>query len=332
VIKIQVNGTTGFAVHPNCNDKEKKEFLAAMPKSASVAFIDLASSKEIMSLISDLEKAGHQVTSFADHHLDPRRRDELNNTRELRSKLRERAVILTRREAASCIGLVENNGWVTLGASVVFFHADFDGFLSFLKGCGTVYPQIETDANILDGGKKNRSARVSNIGQLLADAHENLVPRFSTDPDGHHAVKQRIYQTVADFVSGKDRESIVGLYQEAEKATALADRNAYQLVADTELIQGGVAFADLMPYIESGEPLSLPLWKREVLPQLKPELIASVGMGHMDKQVYLELPRFVQNETDLRDFLPEGIEGRVPFRVQVPLDRLPEFLAKWQAR
>ena len=214
---------------------------------------------------------------------------------------------------------------------MVFFHADFDGYLSHLKGCGVSYPEMEKDANILDGGRQNRWDRVSNLGQLLADSHENLCPRFSTDPAGHQTMRKRVYQVMTDFVSKKSSPDEIGkLFLETESACLLANSNAKDLIDSTVLLPGGIAYSDLMPYIKSGEPLSLPLWKGEVIGRFNPSLIASLGLGHMGEQVFCELPRSAQRGTDLRDYLPRGVVGRVPFRVQIPIKLWPEFLANWR--
>ena len=330
MIQVAAKGVVGFAIHPNVGSAERSEIIAALPEAPRAAFIDLAPTREVLEFIGQLEAVGVVVVAYYDHHLDPRRQAEVANARKLERKLGKRAKIVTRREAPSCPCLIEVGEWEKIGANTVFFHADFDGFLGFLKGAGVVYPEIDNDADLLDGAGNGR--RLSQIGKLLADAHEHLVPAFSQDPAGHQRGKQRVYQTLADWiVGGLKPEAIQAFADEVRRATAEAERLARELAWLAEPLPGRVVICNFLSYIKTGKPIAIPVWKRELLRRFGPVLLCSIGTGHLGEQVYIELPKAWQGQVDLRDFLPEGVQGRVSFRVQVPMSRWPEFLAKWQA-
>ena len=329
---VAIRELVGVVIHPNIGSAERSEIIAALPtKVPRAAFIDLTPTREILEFVSQLEAAGVVVVAYYDHHLDPRRQAEVVNARELERKLGARARIVTRRQAPSCPCLIEVGQWEKIGVNTIFFHADFDGFLGFLKGAGVVYSELGDDADLLDGAGNGR--RLSQIGKLLADAHEFLVPYFSQDPAGHQREKQRVYQTLADWIVGGCQPKAVSAFaEEVRRATNEAERLAHELAWLTEPLPGKVVICNFLPYIKAGKPIAIPTWKREILRRFGPVLLCSIGTGHLGEQVYIELPKAWQGQVDLRDFLPEGVEGRVPFRVQVPLDRWPEFLAKWQRR
>jgi hypothetical protein len=329
MIKLAVNNILGFAIQPNC--KNTAGIVNTIGTQSNIAFIDLAASNEIMKFISTLENAQHRIVWFGDHHLDPRNKCEKANTETLYSKLEKNAIILPRRNAISCINLLKPGKWVNENIDIVFFHADFDGFLAYIKGCGITYENMESDADILDGGKTAQNQELTEIGKTLADACGNLVPRFCKDPTGHHKTKEYVFQTIADYFLKQEttEKAYLTLKAKTDEATQTANRNAMQLLNDTVIILGEIAYADMTPYIISQEPLAIPVWKVNVLKKLKPTLLASIGYGHMGKQVFLELPKNVRN-IDLRDFLPRGVRGHVRFRAQVPYDRWPEFLKNWK--
>jgi len=330
LIKIKVKDITGFAIHPNIGSAEIADVIAVLPEKSRLAFVDLTPSREAMELISKLEEAGHAVVCYLDHHLDPRRQIEMVNVRKLEVKFGDWVKIVTRQRASSCPKLVDFGQWENNGVTAVFFHADFDGFLSFLKGCGVNYPELEADADILDGAARGR--RLSAVGKLLADAHEHLVPAYSQNPAGHHSAKQRIYQIIADWIAGgcQSEELIQEFAVETRQATEEATMLALRLVEQAELLLGNVVLCDFLPAIKTGKQINISLWKREVLRRFGTVLLCSVGTGHMGEQVYIELPRAWQGQIDLRDFLPKGVQGRIPTRVQVPLARWEEFLEKWR--
>ena len=332
MIQVATKGLAGFAIHPNVGSAERSEIIAALPEAPRAAFIDLAPTRDVLEFVSQLEEAaGVVVIAFYDHHLDPRRSAEVANARELERKLGKRAKIVARREAPSCPRLIEVGKWEKIGSNVVLFHADFDGFLGFLKGAGVLYPEMEDDADLLDGAGNGR--RLSAIGKLLADAHEFLVPYFSQDPAGHQREKQRVYQTLADWIAeGLKPEAIKAFAEEVRQATDEAECLAHELAWLAKPLPGRVVICNFLPYIRAGKPIAIPTWKREILRRFGPVLLCSIGTGHLGEQVYIELPKAWQGQVDLRDFLPERVQGRVPFRVQVPVDRWPEFLAKWQRR
>lgn len=325
-IYLQKIGITGFAIQPNIAETEIKEILDAMPESARVAFVDLAPTKNIAGLADLIKARGHEVVSFYDHHLDPNSQAEMGNVARLRQKLDE-AKIVTREEAPSCARLVTVGEWKRT-VDVVFFHADFDGFISFMRGCGVDYPDMISDAAIMDKAKKGK---LSLIGEKFADADHELVPWFSTNPREHYRVKVEVYQNFADWLTSEaPLENLPKeFFEEIDKAAKAAKNLAIDLAEkQLRLLPGKVAFVDCLPEIREGEKIAFPTLKEEIRRRHGALLVCTTGIGLTGDQVFIERPR--EWEVDLRKFLPTGIQGRFPNNVQIPLSEWKKFYEKWK--
>lgn len=333
--EIVLKEIIGFAVCPNISKEEILEIIANLRRGNKIGFIDLAPSNEIMSLMRQIEDAGCEIGAFFDHHLDvfAKNKAEVRNGAEIERKLGNRSRVLTRKCASSSAHLVALGEWRKFGVNIVFFHADADGFFGFLKGCGVSYPEMDSDADILDGVAKGR--KLTSAGKLLADCLQYLVPAFSQNPEGHRIWKENIFREFGGWVADgclPDDKRIIGLRQRADEAAEEAIDIAMKLVAIAKKIPGDVVVSDFLPYIKAGKSIAIPLWKSGILRKFGSVLICSTGSGHMGEQMFIELPRAWQGKYDLRDFLPNGVRGRAPFRAQVPLNRWEEFLQNWRKR
>lgn len=333
IVPTETGKILGFAVQPHLDSWERAEIIQALPERARVGFIDLVPTMDIFSLILAIEARGSgKLVCYYDHHSDQRQPPgERANIRALVGKLGQGAKIFDRRRAPSSVWLVEEGEWRHLRLDAVIFHADPDGFLGFLKGLGLTYPEMAKDADILDDRKSK--GQLSQTGQLLADAWENLGPYFSQDPAGFQATKQRVFQTLADWIAGgRDPEAILPLVAEVRTEITAARGLAEGMADEIEAVADFVAFSDFLPYIKLDRRIDFPAWKRKLLGRFGPVLFASTGKGHLGEMVFVELPKAWDGLYDLRDFLPRGVRGRLPGRVQVPRNRWEEFLRNWGRR
>lgn len=327
MIKISVNGITGIGIEPNVKPSEVAEILASLPQTAKISFVDLATTSNVVGLIKQLETVGHILVSYIDHHADPKNRQEMANIFLLRKKFQQ-AKTAGRQEAPCCCQLVELRSLSEV--SVVFFHSDIDGLLSFLQGIGITYFEMISDASIMDGGKRGK---LSEKGQLLADS-QYLGPYFSVNPEGYRNTLQRVFQVFANWaITGFQlSDEINSFHAKVAQAAFAACALAASLAQETNFLQPNVAFCDFREAIKAGKTIAFPVWKKQVFSHFgRNILLCNVALGYMGEQVFIEIPRdWEAKGVNLQDFLPSGIQARLKNRVQVPIARWSEFLKAWQ--
>jgi hypothetical protein len=346
MIKVESQlGTVGFAIEPNISAEEVREIASSMPKKkkrgkggksgSRFAVVDLVPTAEMMMAIRILEEGGHKLVAYRDHHADPRRPVEMRNRGKLRMKIKGAAVIETREAAPSATGLVEPWLWRCKHVDVVLFHGDTDGLFGFLRGCGVGYgagyQKMVADAEILDGAGRGRW--LSETGKLVMSA-ENLIPPYYTNPEGYAREKTRVYQQIADDLARSGELGIdfrVRIYVASNRADEVAVE-----VAEKAILSPGskIALADFRQTLRAGAKPSISTWKQAMRERFRNRsmLLCNIGIGHLGEQVYVELPREWRGRFDLRELLPDGVAGRLPNRVQVPLGpKWEAFAANWYA-
>jgi len=329
MIKVGVQGVLGFAIQPNLKKGIRSEMIKAFPRKSKVVFIDLAPTKDVVSLIEEMEAADHRLAGYFDHHLDLVREAEINNVNWI--KVRHAPIkIVSRREAPSACHLINVAELKKLKADVCLFHCDPDGYFGLLKGCGMTYPAMMADVDILDGGARGVPSK---IGSLFASGLNFLGPSYYINPEGYEMAKAGLFRTFERLLRkgfiGNEAEEFVNA---VDAASELARKNALDAARATDLIDGGVALADFRPIVGSGGNIAISYWRRLVYNKYGDVLLCSISYGHFGQQVYVSVPRSMQDKVDLRNYLPRGVDGRVPFRVQVPTDLWSDFLAQWRAR
>ncbi len=328
IIRVIINSIMGFAIQPYIKDNDIDIIAQEISSDSKVAFIDLCVSDRILKLVDILVKNGVQVVGFYDHHLDPKRENLLRNICELEQKVQGKCSIVDRSKAFSCSRLIDNGEWNIIEADVVFFHADYDGYLSFLKGANVVYPGLDNDADILEGARIGK--KLTSIGKLLANSISCLVPPYNLDPEGYIVEKQKVFQLMANWIhKGYQWQNIKGFSRIVNRKAKKAEGLARFLAWNTDLLPYKVSICDFRKYIRDRRPIFISIWRKEVIRKFGPVLLCSIGIGHLGEQVYIELPREWKGKIDLREFLPEGGTGFVPFRIQIPLDKWSDFYDKW---
>jgi len=327
MIKIGIDKRLGFMINPYQEEEQRLAMINLLPPKSKLAFVDLAPTKEIISFIQAAESRGHRLAVFMDHHLDILHEDELAGVEWLRKKKGEINIVPYGSVTSAC-QMVKYLEWDRKNVHAVFFHSGVGGCLSFFRGCGISYPGMVADANIFAGAAKGSPSR---NGILLVEAYNYIGPYYRQDLAGYEAAKVLVCQgfggCLRNNFTGPDAERFVNMVAAEAK---LAKDNAFNFVRNTELLEGNVALADFRPIINSGGKIAVSLWKKRVLEKFENALVCSIGIGHLGEQVYIFLPRPLQDKYDLLKCLPPEVEGRVSFQAQVPLGLWPEFLNNWR--
>ncbi|MBU1166982.1 hypothetical protein KKC60_01065 [Patescibacteria group bacterium] len=327
LIQISILGMYGFAMNPNISRFEAEAIIKRLRSGSRLAFIDLAPTGEMMLFLRCLSEARMEIVAFFDHHLNPSNATELSNVQKIRRNLGSRAVIKTRQEAFSCAGLVREEEWQKLELDAVFFHADPDGYLAFLKGCGLSYPRLELDADIFEG----RTGTQSPFAKLLGDAQNNLPPYFSQHPEGHRQTLRRIYQTMADSLLSDGKIRLDSFREEVNEATRRAEELGIKIALEAQIMPSKVVYCDCLGEIEAGSIINFSALQAEVRRLHGGVLLCTTGSGHLGQMVFLQLPKgWSGKKINLENFLPHGNRQKVSRRAQIRIGEFSAFLQKWQ--
>lgn len=327
MITIKIDGKIAFGIEPHIKTTGIAEILPLMPKNTKVAFLDLAPTAGIMELIHKL-KGKWDLIVYYDHHLDSNKRQENQNILTIR-KLFQATTIVDRNQAPCCCQIVPRRSLNQIG--VIFFHADFDGLLSLMRGIGIPYPEMISDASIMDGGQRGK---LSEKGSLLANS-KNLGPYFTIDPAGNQKTLERVFQTFLDLARGKLEENAINAFRlEIFNAAQTARELAITLAQKAAFLEPNVVLSDFRKDIYSGKIISFQAWKEKIFELFGREiLLCNIALGFLGEQVFIEIPRHWEIEgINLQEFLPEGIRSRLKNKIQIPVDRWDEFYEKWKNR
>lgn len=118
---------------------------------------------------------------------------------EIRSLLGERATISTRQAHPACSGLIELGEFASPG-TVILADADLDGLTAAMKAVGMAYPELDSDAAILDGPRTGQTAEggLSPLAVLLAKGLGTIPPYSPRRPEASENAKSKLF---ADFVA-----------------------------------------------------------------------------------------------------------------------------------
>lgn len=148
-----------------------------------VVFIDTPPVAQLVEIATALREGGIEVL-VRDHHRPMGSTARDMEVLSLLDKVvavvgSDKAVFTTRKEAASCARLVSLGEFADQD-TVLFVDRDKDGFWSAMRASGVDYPELVTDADLLDGPrqKQNRSNGLSELGDLFARAMAAL-PQFA---------------------------------------------------------------------------------------------------------------------------------------------------------
>lgn len=189
-----------FAKFFASSDVEK--VLVAVPEGTKrVVFIDTPSTPSLVTLIEVLFSKGIEVF-VRDHHnvlspRNPREEEIAAAVKEVREMVGENAIISDRVAHPACSSLIEA-GQFNQEGTVIVADPDLDGLLGAMKACGVVYSELDSDADVLDGGRANQTAdKLSPFALLITRAMASLPPWEKDRPQISEDAKVRLF---GDFI------------------------------------------------------------------------------------------------------------------------------------
>jgi len=328
-IMLSIGKKWGYAIKPNLTKEQRAEILATMPAASRVAIVGLAPSEEIMALVDEMTAQGHSLAGYFDNHLGILRGNELVNVESIMARPFA-AKIVDRKTARSCSSLIAVSEWATYMIDVVLFNVSADGYLSFIKGAGLTYKFLDRDAAVLNGAIKKG---LSEPGIILANGINFVGPVSYYDRKGYEESKTRVFQSFAALVQAEFRGATSREF--IDEVVVCADRarkNALEVAAETKLTEDGVALGNFIPLIMKGESPAIPFWRKPAAKKFENVLLCAKTIGHFGRQYHVELPESMREEVDIREYLPEGVEGRMSYRAQIPDWAWGKFITNWRNR
>jgi len=231
------------------SDKEATLGLGAIPESTKrVVFIDTPATSHLVSTIEELVSRGIEVI-VRDHHDVPNPRNSreqeiataANRVREL---VGSNAVISNRQANPACSGLIQVGEFNGEG-TVIVADPDPDGLTAAMKATGVYYPELDTDADVLDGGRAGQTADKLSAHAFLFTRAMSTLPLFNAErPQISEDAKAKLFTDFVSMING-DSEATARLQKGVETYEA-GVREAERLSETVTDIIPSVAFVDLM--------------------------------------------------------------------------------------
>jgi hypothetical protein len=245
-----------------------------------------------------------------DHHdvAHPRneREEAIHASAALVRGVADDAVISTREEHPACSTLIEAGEFA--GVDVVIADPDPDGLTASMKALGVVYPELDADAAVLDGGRVGQTREnLSKLGFKLVQGMAALPPYNPKNPRASEEAKAELF-TQFVLASQGDFQALQWLDGKVQAYEELISKTK-EVISEVEEILPGVQFVDisgkgkihlqtLAAHMERQPGCRVTVVCKDVGP------ICSVG--RWDRQYSLSVPRKFQQEVNLQDLLPEG--------------------------
>lgn len=290
---------------------DREAVLAAIPAGTRrVVFIDTPATAELAPTIEALLGRGVEV-HVRDHHDEPTpgnpRAEQIKAAAQhIRELVGSNAVISDRKSNPGCSGLIEAGQFAGEG-TVIVADPDPDGLTAAMKACGLTYPELDADADVLDGGRAGQTAdKLSPNAFLLVRAMSALPPFDAARPDVSEKAKAELFSSFVAVIEGNIEakaklEKGVEAYETGVKE---AERLAL-LVTD---ILPGVAHIDVTgsPRFDMGTLAA----KMEGHPGCKVTVQRKaqgpIAGKHGGIQISLAVAKNHQKEVNLQELLPSG--------------------------
>ena len=290
---------------------DREAVLAAIPEGTRrVVFIDTPATAELAPTIEALLGRGVEC-HVRDHHdeptpANPRAKQIAEAAERIRTLCGGNAVISNRKANPACSGLIEVGQFAEEG-TVIVADPDPDGLTASMKAAGVFYAELDSDADVLDGGRAGQTvAALSPNAFLLTRAMATLPPFDSARPQVSEDAKAKLFGDFVAVVQGNSDakarlEKGVEVYEagvkEAERLAALV----------TDIIPG-VSFIDVTttPRFDMGT-LAAKMEGRsgcKVTVQRKSQ--GPIAGKHGGIQISLAVAKNHQKEVNLQELLPVG--------------------------
>lgn len=227
---------------------DREAVLAAIPEGTRrVVFIDTPATRELVQIVWDLSMNKGCEVLVRDHHdepkpTNPRAEAIADAAAKVRLILGENAVISDRRTNPACSSLIEVDEFAEEG-TVIIADPDADGLTAAMKACGVVYPELDSDAAVLDGPRAEHTAdRLSPLGLLLTRAMSALPAFDANRPQVSEDAKGKLFVDFVAVVQG-DLDAKTRLEKAAEQYEAKVAEST-RLAETVVDVLSGVAFVD----------------------------------------------------------------------------------------
>jgi hypothetical protein len=213
-----------------------------------VVFIDTPPMEGLVTAIRQVQQAVPGVKVLVrDHHdveaanpdgRDKQIREAANAVREL---LGNDAVISTRAAHPACSLLIQTGEYAD-GSTLIIADVDLDGLTGAMKACGITYPELDSDAAILDGPRSMQSG-LSPVAKLLTQGLASVPPFDPQRPQAHEAAKTELYSKFVAAVCGDEQAKtwLQGKVEVYERSVAEAQR----LIQTAQEVAPGVWLVDV---------------------------------------------------------------------------------------
>ncbi len=285
--------------------------LAAIAEGTKrVVFIDTPSTLHLVNTIESLMSRGIEVV-VRDHHdvpspRNPREQEIHDAAARTRELVGSNAVISDRTTNPACSGLIEVGEFSGEG-TVIVADPDPDGLTATMKAVGVTYPELDADADVLDGGRAGQTAdKLSPNAFLFTRAMSTLPPFNAERPQVSEDAKAKLFTDFVAVVQG-DSEAHARLQKGVEVYEA-GVREAERLAETVTDILPGVAFVDVTdaPRFDLGT-LAAKMESRngvKVTAQRKSQGPIAAKCGGV--QISMAVAKAHQAEVNLQELLPTG--------------------------
>ena len=276
-----------------------------------VVFIDTPATGELVATVRELMDAGVAVV-VRDHH-DVAGEPRIDRDRairaaveDLRELVGDACGISNRQIDPACSSLVAEGEFVESG-TVIVADPDPDGLTAAMKALGIVYPELDSDAAVLDGPRKEQTAeQLSPSAMLLVKGMATLPPFDKNRPEVAENAKGKLFADFVAMVSGDAEakasfEAKVEAYEagvaEAEKISAEATEPASGVWLVDAVGRPRFNLQTLIERLEGRDGCRVTVVRKDNGP------IAAAQGG---VQYSLAVPRPLQGEVNLQVLLPAG--------------------------
>ncbi|MDP3955711.1 MAG: hypothetical protein Q8Q18_00490 [bacterium] len=297
-------------------------------RSIKFGFLDLAFSDHIANLIVSLLEQGHEIGLYADHHVDPNLREEYSNIVALEHEITTKyARFIPRRDCKASALLVKEGEFIEENIELVFFHEDFDGFVSFLKGCGITWPSMTRDATIIDSAC---TGVLSAQGKLLLEQMKCFLPNARVDPTGRERILERVYkftiQWIANGCNAQSARKMLRKIERQKKKTLSVARKAAETAKE---LNSFLAYVDMSPYIREDPLVKVSDISMYIKERLGPKKIIAVEHSDRESRIHvveIHIPKYLLGMFNLHELLPASVRRSTRFRANVSTYDFPIFL------
>jgi hypothetical protein len=274
-----------------------------------VLFVDTGATPHLAAAIRSLIEKGVEVV-VRDHHDCPEpRNDRETQIRDAAAKVRgliSDTVISTREAHPACSLLMTEAEFSDVDAIVA--DPDPDGLLGTMKALGIIYPELDSDAAVLDGARSEQtSENLSEVAMLLVKGMATLPPFNPKNPAIAEKAKGDLFSQFVAATQGdaEAKRSLEAKVKQYEAGVAVAK----ELVSKATELAPNLLFVDtvgsdrhdLMTLTRGLES------KGAKVTCIKKEF-GPIASAH-GTQLSLAVVKRFQEEINLQDTLPEEFES-----------------------